>query len=77
MKGADMWDTVVRYETSLLLHVGCGLEPDASSALPVHGTSGMEDMGVSGRELNVVALREVWREREKWTDGRMELQCRG
>ena len=41
-----MWDMVVRCETSLPLHVGCGLEPDASSALLVRGASGVEDMGV-------------------------------
>ena len=44
MKGADTWDTIVKYETSLLLHVGCGPEPDASSALSVCETSGAEDM---------------------------------
>jgi len=44
MKGADMWDIAVRYETSLPLHVGCDLEPDASSAPTVRGTSGVEDM---------------------------------
>lgn len=44
MKGAETWDRVVRYETSLLLHLGCGFEPDASSALLFCGTSGMEDM---------------------------------
>jgi hypothetical protein len=44
MKGADMWDTVVRYETSLPFHVGRGLDPDASSAPLVRGTSGAEDI---------------------------------
>lgn len=72
-----MWDTVVRYETSLLLHVGCGLEPDVSSALLVRGTSGVGDMGAPDRELDVVAFRGVWRKREEWADGRMELQRRG
>jgi len=72
-----MWDTTVRYESSLPLHVGCGLEPDASSALLVRGTSGVGDMGASGGELDVVAFRGVWREREEWADGRMELQRRG
>jgi len=59
MKGADMWDTVVRHETSLFLHAGCGLGPDAPSAPLVRGISGIEDMGVPGRELYVVALRGV------------------
>ena len=44
IKGADTWDIVVRYESSLLLHFGCGLGPGASSALLFRGTSGMEDM---------------------------------
>ena len=61
MKGADMWDTVVRYETSLPLHVDCGLGPEASSALLVRGTSGVDDIGVPSREPDAVALRGVWR----------------
>jgi hypothetical protein len=44
MKGADIWDIAVRYETSLSLRVGCGPDPGASSATPVCGTSGVEDM---------------------------------
>jgi len=45
MKGADTWDIVVRDESSLPLHFGCGLEPDASFALLFCGTFGMEGMG--------------------------------
>lgn len=64
MKGADMWDTVVRYETSFFLHAGCGLGPDAdASPTPlVRGLSeGVEDMGVPGRsrELDVAAFVET------------------
>jgi len=77
MNGADMWDTVARYETSLSLHAGCGLGPHVSSAPLARGTSGVEYMDILGKGLDVAALRGVWREREKWTEGRMELQCRG
>jgi len=44
MRGADVWDIVVRYETSLPLHVGCGPDPGVSSAPLVRGISGVEDM---------------------------------
>jgi len=66
MKGADMWDTVVSSVTSLFLHAGRGLGPDAdASPIPlVRGSSGgVEDMGVPGRsiELDVVAFVETRR----------------
>ena len=44
MNGADMWDITVRYETSLPFHTDCGLDPGASSAPLVCGTSDVEDM---------------------------------
>jgi len=67
MKGADTWDTVVRYETSLFLHAGCGLGPGADASptpLLVRGSSeGVGDMGVPdrSRELDVVAFVETRR----------------
>ena len=75
MKGADMWDTVVRDETSLPLHVGRGLDPDVSSPPLVLGTSGAEDMvslweSQTGK-FEAVAQKGVWRG-ENRTDGRME-----
>lgn len=45
MKGADIWDMAVRYETSLPPRVGCGPDPDASFVSLVCGTPGVEDMG--------------------------------
>ena len=77
MNGADMRDTVARYETSLSLHAGCSLGPHALSVPLVRGTSGVEYRDISGRGLDAVALRGVWREREKRAERRMELQHRG
>ena len=77
MNGADMRDTVARHETSLSLHASCSLGPQASSVPLVRGTSGVECRDISGRGLDAVALRGVWREREKRAEGRMELQHRG
>jgi len=74
MKGANMWDTIARYETSLSLHTGCGLGPHASSAPLVRGTSGVEYMDVSGRGLDVAASRGVPREEWNYSAAGVELK---
>jgi hypothetical protein len=44
MKGAETCDTMVRHETSFPVHVGCDLDPGASSAPVACGTSDVEDI---------------------------------
>jgi len=75
MKGTKMWDTVARYETSLSLHTGCGLGPHASSAPLIRGASGVEYMDVSGRGLDVAALRGV--QREEWNCSVAGVELKG
>ena len=62
MKGADMWDMVVRHEISLVLRVGCG--PDASSSPLVCGTSGVGDMGLWRESQGEGLRRQEWKECE-------------
>lgn len=58
MKGAEMCDTVVRHEISFPLHVGCDIDPGASSAPAACGTLGVGDIILRLTRGGAVELEE-------------------